>query len=76
MDVGGTKTMANKLYQQMNSDSGFPNNLIQDAQRLKKQFGGDPNTYIQNLLNSGRVSQAQYDAAMRKAEQFRRLFGR
>ena len=67
--------MANKLYQQMNSGSGFPNNLIQDAQRLKKQFGGDPNTYIQNLLNSGRVSQAQYDAAMKRVEQFRKLLG-
>lgn len=68
--------MANKLYQQMNSNSGFPNNLIQDAQRLKKQFGGDPNAYIQNLMNSGKVSQAQYDAAVRKAERFRQLLGR
>lgn len=67
--------MANKLYQQMNSGSGFPNNLIQDAQLLKKQFGGDANVYIQNLMNSGKVTQAQYDAAMKKAEQLRRLLG-
>ena len=67
--------MANKLYQQMNSNSEFPNNLLQRAQQLKQQMGGDPNTHIQNLLNSGRVSQAQYDAVMKRAEQFRRLLG-
>ena len=67
--------MANQIYQQMNNNSGFSNNLIQQARQLKQQMGGDPNTHIQNLLNSGRVSQAQYDAAMRKVEQFRRLLG-
>lgn len=68
--------MANKLYQQMNNESNaMTDGILKQVQNLKNRMGGDPNTHIQNLLNSGRVSQAQYDAAMKRAEQFRRLLG-
>lgn len=65
--------MANRLYQQMNGNT--PNGILQQAQALKQKIGGDPMQYIQNLMNSGKVTQAQYDAAVRKAEQFRKFMG-
>lgn len=61
----------NNLYQSM-----FPqNNIMQQVQQLKNSFRGDPNQQIQQMLNSGRVSQAQYNAAVQKAQQIMRLLG-
>ncbi len=68
--------MANKLYQQMNNENNaMTDEILKQVQNLKNRMGGDPTQHIQNLMNSGRVSQAQYDAAMKRAEQFRRLLG-
>lgn len=62
----------NNLYQSM-----FPqNNFMQQVQQLKNSFRGDPNQQIQQMLNSGRVSQAQYNAAVQKAQQIMRMLGR
>lgn len=56
--------MNNPLFQQY----GFnQNDFLQNLQRLKGQ-GGDPNQMIQNMLNSGRVTQAQYNNAVQKAQ--------
>ncbi len=65
--------MANKLYQQMN---GTPNNILQQAQALKQKIGGNPMQYIQNLMNSGKITQAQYDAAVKRAEQLKSILGK
>ena len=47
-------------------------------QRLNqlKSMGGDPNVQIQKLMNSGRITQADYDNAVRQAEQLRKLFNK
>lgn len=51
-----------------------PMMLMQQIQNLKKQMGNiDPNQYIQQMLNSGRITQAQYDSAVKQAEQIRGL---
>ena len=51
-------------------------NPIQFMQQLNqlKSRGGDPNQMIQQMLNSGRVSQAQYDAAVKQAQQIQKMF--
>ena len=41
-----------------------PMQFMQQLNQLKSK-GGDPNQMIQQMLNSGRVSQAQYDAAVK-----------
>lgn len=46
--------------------------LMQDLAKLKSQ-GGDPNQMIQQMLNSGRVSQAQYDAAVKRANEIQKM---
>ena len=54
-----------------------PMALLQQVQNLKKQMGGiDPNQYIQQMLNSGKISQAQYNNAVKQAEQLRKMMGK
>jgi hypothetical protein len=45
-----------------------PMEFMQRLNQLKAK-GGDPNQMIQQMMNSGRVSQAQYDQAVRMAQQ-------
>ena len=51
------------------------NIFIQRLNQLKQSVGGDPNKKIQELLNSGKVSQQQYDQAVRQAQQIKKMFG-
>lgn len=64
--------MASDLFNQMNNNSFNPNQFMNELSRLKQQ-GGDPNQMIQGLLNSGRVTQAQVNAAMSRAQQIMRM---
>jgi hypothetical protein len=63
----------NPLYQQMQPQQG--NNLLQRFQQFRQQFQGDPRQQVQSLLNSGKVSQDQYNNAVRMAQQFQKMFG-
>ena len=64
--------MASQLYEQMNQQ---PNNIIDALNKLKSQ-GGNPDEIIQNMLNSGRISQEQYNAAMQRAQQIMKMMGK
>lgn len=67
----------NPLYQSMNGKSNFNVNRFWDTlQRLKKSYSGDPNQKIQEMLNSGMVSQEQYNRAVRQAQQIQKMLGR
>lgn len=50
-----------------------PIQLIQEVNKLKSR-GGDPNQMIQEMLNSGRITQAQYDDAVKRAQQIQQMF--
>ena len=50
-----------------------PMQFMQQLNQLKSR-GGDPNQMIQQMLNSGRVSQSQYDQAVRMAQQIQQMF--
>ena len=65
--------MMNRLYQQMNGGGG---NIFQQIAQLKQRMGGDPNKHIQDLLNSGKITQADYDRAVKRAEELRRMLGK
>ena len=67
--------MSNPLYTQMGG--GMPmNNIMQRFQQFQQMFKGDPRQHVQNLLNSGRVSQSQYDQAVKMAQQMQRMMGK
>lgn len=63
--------MSNNLYNSL----GPQNNLVAQFNNFKKSFTGNPRDQIQQMLNSGKVSQAQYNQAVQKANQIRQLFG-
>lgn len=49
-----------------------PMQFIQQLNQLKSR-GGDPNQMIQQMLNSGRITQSQYDAAVKQAQQIQQM---
>ena len=60
----------NPLFNMMNS------NLMQRFQQFQRSFTGDPRAQVQQLLNSGKVSQEQYDKAVQLARQLQGMFGK
>ena len=62
--------MANPLYNSMQT-----NNLVEQFNRFKNSFKGDPKQQVQSMLNSGRITQDQYNRAVQMANQFQRLIG-
>ena len=60
----------NPLYNAANN-----NQLLQRFQAFKSQFKGDPQAQVQQLLNSGKVTQAQYDAAVQQAKNLQKMLG-
>ena len=51
-------------------------NIMQRFQQFQQMFRGDPRQQIQQLLNSGKVSQAQYNQAVQMAQQMQRMMGK
>lgn len=49
-----------------------PMQFMQELNQLKSR-GGDPNQMIQQMLNSGRITQSQYDAAVKQAQQIQKM---
>lgn len=63
----------NPFYQAMQPKQ--PMNFWQQFQQFMNQMRGkDPNTMIQELVSSGRVSQQQLDAAQKQAQQMQGMF--
>ncbi len=62
----------NPLYNEMQNNQ---DGMLQRFQQFRQNFKGDPQQQIQQLLNSGKVSQAQYNRAVQMAQQFQRMFG-
>ena len=61
----------NPFYQAMNPR---PNMMQQFQQFMSQMQGKDPNQIIQQMVSSGRISQAQLDQAQRQAQQTASLF--
>lgn len=63
--------MANSLFNSMNRNAGTGGmgNIIQQFQQFRNTFQGDPRQQVQNLLNSGKVTQEQYNRAVQMANQ-------
>lgn len=75
--------MANPIYNALRG--GTPSapapmgNMMQMMRRFnefRKTFSGDPKQQVQELLNSGRMTQSQYNELQNMARQFAALMGR
>lgn len=64
----------NPLYNEMGNNN-VPNNFMSKFQQFRQNFKGNPQEQVQQMLNSGRVSQEQYNRAVQIAQQFQRMFG-
>lgn len=65
--------MANPVYNALNSGRQ-PNMLQQFQQFMNAMQGKDPNKILNELVSSGKVSQAQLDQAQRQAQQMAAMF--
>ena len=46
---------------------------IQQFMQFKQNFKGNPQEQIQQMLNSGKITQAQYNNAVKQAQQFQKF---
>lgn len=60
--------MSNPLYTRYNQ-----NPLLDRFNQFKQNFSGDARQQVQNLLNSGKVTQEQYNRAVQMANQMMKL---
>lgn len=67
--------MSNPLFNQLGG--GLPQNnmmrLLTQFNQFRAQFKGDPRQQVQELLNSGQMSQAQFNQLQEMAKQFQKL---
>ena len=49
--------------------------LMQQFNQFRQSFQGDPRQQIQQLLNSGKISQQSYNQAYQMAQQFQKMMG-
>lgn len=66
--------MNNPLYKQIQQQNQNPiNGFMQRFNQFRQSFSGNPQEQIQNLMNSGKVSQEQYNNAYQMAQQMMRM---
>jgi len=58
--------MSNPLYNQINNSNNA--NIMQKFQQFKNQFKGNPQEQVQQLLNSGKMSQVQFNNLRQMAQ--------
>lgn len=62
------------LYNMMNQNNPY-SNFMKQFNEFKKTINGNPQEQIQQLLNSGKITQSQYNAAVQKANMIKNMFG-
>lgn len=65
--------MSNPIYGLLN---GQQNNMLAQFQRFKQSFNGDPNQTINQMLQSGKVTQEQVNRATQIANQMKGMLHR
>ena len=60
----------------MMGGNGMQNPMLQQLMQFRSTFKGDARTQVQQMLNSGRVSQSQYDQAVQMANQISKMMGK
>lgn len=61
--------------QMPNNPVGNAFNMMQQLNQFRQNFRGDPKEQVQNLLNSGQVSQEQYNQAFQQAQYIGNFLG-
>lgn len=62
--------MANQLFEQFgNQPNNAISSIINQVKEIEKTFQGDPKAEVEKLLNSGKMSQAQFNKFSQMANQ-------
>ena len=48
-------------------------NMIQQFMQFRQNYNGDPKAQIQQMLNSGQITQSQYNQAVQIAQQIQAM---
>ena len=48
-------------------------NILAQFMQFAQNFNGDPKQQVQHMLNSGQITQQQYDNAVRMAQQIQQM---
>lgn len=65
--------MNNPLFNMLGGQQNGMNGLLQRFQQFQQAFKGDPRQQIQQMLNSGKISQDDYNRAVQMANQLQKM---
>ena len=68
--------MPNHIYNSMANQNNPFMQIMQEAQNLKNTFKGNPREEVQKLLNSGEMSQADFNRYSQIAQQVMQMMGK
>ena len=68
--------MPNPIYNSMVDQNNPFMQIMQEAQNLKNTFKGNPREEVQKLLNSGEMSQADFNRYSQIAQQVMQMMGK
>lgn len=66
--------MSNPLFGMLTGQMQM-NPMLQKFNQFRQMFKGDPQQQVQQMLNSGKISQAQYNQAVQMANQMAQMMG-
>lgn len=67
--------MANNLYNTMGKQLNPMEQLAQQAREFRKQFSGNPRQEVERLLQTGAMSQADFNRYSQIAQQVAQMMG-
>ena len=68
--------MPNPIYNSMANQNNPFMQIIKEAQNLKNTFKGNPREEVQKLLNSGELSQSDFNRYSKIAQQVMQMMGK
>lgn len=63
----------NQMQPTINTPMGNAMAMLKQFQQFKNSFNGDPKAEVMKLLNSGQMSQAQFNQYQQLAQQFQNI---
>ena len=73
--MGALFLVSNLDEERRNAMNNFGNmmNMLQQFQKFQQTFSGDPKAKVMQMLNSGKITQEQFDKASQMANQILRF---
>lgn len=67
--------MSNPLFNQLNQETPL-SGLMNQLEQFRNNFNGDPKEQVQQLLNSGKMTQSQFEQLSKMATQLQSMMKR